>query len=473
MSEETRYHPRSLTYAILGSTLPFLFDTKRFITAATLFSKRLTAICISLPGSNIFFYQDPASLTSIWKATTLSSPIYIYSVALRHMFGMPQAALSVYAADDSGPYRKPHPESNVAPHNRVDHLTHEILSRAFTGSALNPTFVRFAKAFETSIDNAGIGKDWVEFEDLTSFFREHVGRSIIECLFGPSILKINPHFMDDLWEFDTVVPGLAKRFPSFLIPNAYRVRGRLLAQIKNWYAYARANFSENSRRRQKVLLDFDDQCDDAVAATDLGLMWTLADKTHISPTNALSNIESLQKLPLLNSVYAETLRHYSQAYVTRCSPHNDVSLGEWTLPRNQVAMVSTYTAHHSEEYWNTKDGQHSVTDFWAERFLIDPKDPMSGPLRTDIDIPFRKAPKDLKPDDEPVFSTQGLDGIWIPYGGGYGACPGRLFAKKLILYLSALMVTRYDVEVLPDIIEMDTEKFGLGGQFPRERLAFG
>ncbi|KAF1346317.1 hypothetical protein EJ07DRAFT_160562, partial [Lizonia empirigonia] len=321
-----------------------------------LFSKRLTAICISLPGSNIFFYQDPASLTSIWKATTLSSPIYIYSVALRHMFGMPQAALSVYAADDSGPYRKPHPESNVAPHNRVDHLTHEILSRAFTGSALN-----------LRCDGDG----------------------------------------DPYWG------------------------------------------SELARRRQKVLLDFDDQCDDAVAATDLGLMWTsivnvvpaslmanihifrstsllsrlrlsLADKTHISPTNALSNIESLQKLPLLNSVYAETLRHYSQAYVTRCSPHNDVSLGEWTLPRNQVAMVSTYTAHHSEEYWNTKDGQHSVTDFWAERFLIDPKDPMSGPLRTDIDIPFRKAPKDLKPDDEPVFSTQGLDGIWIPYGGGYG-----------------------------------------------------
>lgn len=202
------------------------------------------------------------------------------------------------------------------------------------------------------------------------------------------------------------------------------------------------------------------------------LRLSLADKTHISPANALSNIESLQKLPLLNSVYAEILRHYSQAYVTRCSPHNDVSLGKWTLPRNQVAMVSTYTAHHSEEYWNTKDGQHPVSDFWAERFLIDPKDPMSGPLRTDIEIPFRKAPKDLKPDDEPVFSTQGLDGIWIPYGGGYGACPGRLFAKKLILYLSALMVTRYDVEVLPDIIEMDTEKFGLGGQFPRGKVGF-
>jgi hypothetical protein len=206
------------------------------------------------------------------------------------MFGMPKPALSVYSADDSGPYRKPHPDSNVAPHNRVDHLTHEILSHAFTGPALAPTFVRFTESFEKSIGGLAIGTEWVEYEDLTSFFREHVGRSIIECLFGPSILKINPQFMDDLWTFDTIVPGLAKRFPRFLIPNAYRVRERLLEQIKKWYVYARANFAEHTiyqdgdgdpywgsemaRRRQKVLLSFDGQCDDAIAATDLGLMWT-------------------------------------------------------------------------------------------------------------------------------------------------------------------------------------------------------
>jgi hypothetical protein len=220
------------------------------------------------------------------------------------------------------------------------------------------------------------------------------------------------------------------------------------------------------------------------------LRGSLSDSAAITPSNSLTTVESLQKIPLLNSIYAETLRMYSQAYITRCSPHTDIPIGRWTLPRDEVTMVSTYTAHHSEEYWNTKGGQYPVGKFWAERFLIDPKDPMSGPLRKDIDIPSRKPFKDLAPNDEPVFSTQGLDGIWIPYGGkclltslsldslthrilgGYGACPGRIFAKKLILYLSALMATRYDVEVLPREIQMDTEKFGLGGQFPKGKVAF-
>jgi hypothetical protein len=216
---------------------------------------------------------------------------------------------------------------------------------------------------------------------------------------------------------------------------------------------------------------------------------TLSDSAAIGPSNSLAIVEALQKIPLLNSVYAETLRMYSQAYITRCSPHNDIPLGRWTLPRNEVTMVSTYTAHHNEEYWNTKEGQYPVGKFWAERFLIDSNDPTSGPLRTDIDMSFRKPIKRLDPKSEPIFSTQGLDGIWIPYGGtcphnsslklfsygtlgGYGACPGRIFAKKLILYLSALMATRYDIEVLSGTIQMDTEKFGLGGQFPKGKVSF-
>lgn len=113
-----------------------------------------------------------------------------------------------------------------------------------------------------------------------------------------------------------------------------------------------------------------------------------------------------------------------------------------------------------------------MTDLWAERFLIDPKDPLIGPLRSDIDVPHRRMFNILGSDDDPVFSSQGLEGVWIPYGGGYSACLGRLFARKLILYLSALIASCYNVEVLSDIMEMDTKKFGLGGQFPKGGAPF-
>lgn len=42
-------------------------------------------------------------------------------------------------------------------------------------------------------------------------------------------------------------------------------------------------------------------------------------------------------------------------------------------------------------------------------------------------------------DRPPYFSLDGLNGSWIPYGGGFRACPGRHFAKREILMTLAVM----------------------------------
>jgi cytochrome P450 len=73
---------------------------------------------------------------------------------------------------------------------------------------------------------------------------------------------------------------------------------------------------------------------------------------------------------------------------------------------------------------------------------------------------------------EPFFSVQGLEGAWIPYGGGYAACPGRHFAKRIILYTTALLVAAFEVEVLTDRLEMDDRCFGLGTQKPKHEVKF-
>ncbi len=75
-------------------------------------------------------------------------------------------------------------------------------------------------------------------------------------------------------------------------------------------------------------------------------------------------------------------------------------------------MTNTWLAHMDEVVWNTKGGERPLDQFWAERFLVDPRDKSSGPTRK------RVAPSPEDADKtEAYFCSEGLEGAWIPYGG--------------------------------------------------------
>ncbi|EUC41354.1 hypothetical protein COCMIDRAFT_106390 [Bipolaris oryzae ATCC 44560] len=501
---------------IIGSTFSFLWDSASFVAKATTYAGKLTCVRISLLINGIYLVSEPNAIADMWKNPNLSSPIYVYTVGLRYIFGMHEKGIEAYTADDSGPYRKPHPFSNVEPQDRIDFLTHDSLLRGLTSHSMLRTFERFQTILKRNLDAEDIGDEWIEHSDLFAFFRNTVGKAVLESLFGPSLLAINPNFTRDLWEFDEQVVNLAKRLPRFLVPSAYRVRERLLAQIQNWYNYARQHFRDNNtdqdtqwdpywgsimnRERQSMLLSISGQDDAAVASTDLGLIWTSV--TNVVPSTMLTayhifsdpqllsrirtsisdsishdpetgfdaSMDKLLQKDLFQSVYAETLRLYVQSYITRCSAHECVTVGDWTLPRNEVSMVSSYVAHMNTSLWNERGGAHPVTSFWADRFILDPADPASGPLDPSSpeasDIRSKLATKD------PHFSAKGLAGAWIPYGGGFSACPGRLLAKRIILFTCALLVSEFEVEVEGRRVEMDSSGFGLGTQKPKGRIGF-
>ena len=216
-------------------------------------------------------------------------------------------------------------------------------------------------------------------------------------------------------------------------------------------------------------------------------------KDAANPTPELSfNIKVLEKQPLMLSVYAETLRLFVQVFVTRCSPHTAVHINNWLLPRNKISMVSSHPAHMDAEVWNTKGGAHPLDKFWAERFLIDPNDPGSGPTRMDVTGHGSTDNKKLIYSvDEVRFSLEGLEGSWIPYGdessscslhvhtadgsaGGHSICPGKHFAKRKILLTCAMMALMFDIEILADdkALELDSSSYGLGVQKPKGKVPF-
>lgn len=70
--------------------------------------------------------------------------------------------------------------------------------------------------------------------------------------------------------------------------------------------------------------------------------------------------------------------------------------------------------HTDPDIWNSMDGTHPVNSFWAERFIVYRKDPQSGP----VNPKSSKLAVVKKTDAEkPYFTTDGLYGAFIPYGG--------------------------------------------------------
>ena len=141
------------------------------------------------------------------------------------------------------------------------------------------------------------------------------------------------------------------------------------------------------------------------------------------------DIHLLTKNDLLQSIYAEALRLRVAAFIMRSPERADMRINEWLIPKKEVALVATTPAHMDEGIWNCgPNNEHPVNTFWADRFLVDPTDHNSGPLKSTT--PSRQTlGNEKKQIVRPYFSLDGLGGSWIPYGGGFRACPGRHFAK--------------------------------------------
>lgn len=175
------------------------------------------------------------------------------------------------------------------------------------------------------------------------------------------------------------------------------------------------------------------------------------------------DVDQLLRLPILQAVYAETLRLRMHFYIIRMPDKVDMSIRDWIIPRQKVVVASTTVAHMDTEAWDTGlQNEHPVDQFWIGRFL---KYPPGNDKANEKAQSTASAPE---------FSTKGLEGSWVPYGGGPRQCPGRHFAKRQILLTTALMVSLFDCEILEEGMDVKEDftlmGFGSGVSHPAGKV---
>lgn len=65
------------------------------------------------------------------------------------------------------------------------------------------------------------------------------------------------------------------------------------------------------------------------------------------------DVDQLLRLPVLQAVYAETLRLRMHFYIIRMPDRVDMSIQDWIIPRQKVVVASTTVAHMDIEAWDT------------------------------------------------------------------------------------------------------------------------
>lgn len=107
--------------------------------------------------------------------------------------------------------------------------------------------------------------------------------------------------------------------------------------------------------------------------------------------------QKLVSLPLLQSIYVESLRLHVSMNVTRelMAPFD---LGSYKLEKGALIQACTEISHLDEEVWGDKD--HPASEFWAARHIryVDETDEKGEVKRV------------------PQFSMVGKQNDWFPFG---------------------------------------------------------
>ena len=367
------------------------------------------------------------------------------------------------------------------------HFEYEMNSQyLLKNERVNELTAHFTKVFNETLD--------ADAEDITSrnevglyqWLRNRMFTASTTALMGDSLLQMYPGYCEDFFGFDNVFLKFFFDFPRFMIPDAYERRTRIFDNLEKWSNLMHENSGGKpvdpegpaweplfgSRLNRARQIDYKNRKLNtrSAAALDLGITFGLSSNAipatgwmlfHIlnpmgDPTllpRSLAEIDksrsedgsldiaALISSPLLQSIWTETLRLYTDVLITRnltediTLPMDEDGKRTVTMHAGDNIFAPSWLGHHDDKAWSERA---PCEDFYAERFLS--KDPVTG---------------------REVFSLSGTNGKFFPFGGGKTICPGRVFAKQEAIGALAMVLMKFDFDVkgFVDADKKETDAF--------------
>lgn len=471
--------PPQIPYWIpwLGNSLDFLKPSPgAFWSQLFSYHPRDTGVCTLLMGgkkSHIVF--SPTTVQAIFKAKSPKRDQFDLEL-YEHVFKMtPDQAQAAFDGKHSEEIMNGKYMINF---EKVNELTEH-----FTKSLEN-VLSRDAEVIIKKGEDIGL-YDWL---------RDRMFTASCYALFGEKLKEMYPDYCEDFYGFDGEFLKFFFRFPKFLISDAIERRDRIFDRLEKWSAEMHRLSGGTpvdpegpawepffgSRLNRARHLDYKARGlnSRSSAALDLGITFGLSSNAipatgwmlfHIlnpknpgllervlaeirTSTKEDGNLEiaTLVAQPLLQSIWTETLRLYTDVLVTRNLPE-DITLPLDESGKHHVlfragdnVFAPSFLGHHDSNVWSTDMAPYDV--FNADRFLV--RDPKTG---------------------EESFSMSRTTGKFFPFGGGKTICPGRIFAKQEALGALAMVLLRFDFECkgFVDVDKKPTENFpGMPKAFP-------
>lgn len=257
-------------------------------------------------------------------------------------------------------------------------------------------------------------------------------------VYGPQNPYEDPSLEQDLQDYASqtlmFLTGLA---PSLLVPKAFAARERIVTSFENYFKNNGCETgSELVLARRKILQTYGIHGQDIarcetvngfgillnVLPTAFWTIWhTLSDPALLedareeaklflsSPIWASKETKAEEHMPIMASTMKEALRYHVSGAATRMVMEDYRRNGQYLLKKDSMIQMPNVVPHFDSGNW----GQ-SAHNFEAYRF----------------------SRQEAKKPHPAAFRS---------WGGGANLCPGRVYSPRLILTVTAMLISRFDV----------------------------
>ncbi|EXF77052.1 hypothetical protein CFIO01_01699 [Colletotrichum fioriniae PJ7] len=446
----------------VSNTHQYITDNSRFLERATEALKKSSVVKFNLGADTVYLVAGSHNVQKLFRNSsnnTLSSDKFIVMVNGR-VQGMTDEDVAVMYNDRSGRLKTPAAGTESMPENQrfwvgLHHVFNEHLFRAEATARLAESFITF---FGEKLDQQP--RDEWQTLQLFKYLKKDMAEAATISLAGRKLIEDHPEFVDIFWEFDTIAMQLMYGLPTWINPRPKQIQRKTLAMMSDFLTDAWAKFDWNGpdadadwepifgSRLQREHSKFWQQKGFSLqsrAGMYIGtwaVMEVIKDRSlfqavreevdSVSVTDPKTgkptfDVAKLVTLPLLQSIYVETLRMHVSINITR-EVMEPTELGGYHLSKGSLVQAPTQIGHREESVWGVEG--HPASEFWAERHIKY----------------VEKQDEDGKPQNVKEFSMTGRPSDFFPYGGGVSMCPGRFFAKQEIMLAVAMIASRFDIE---------------------------